>query len=755
MVTRASIDASERKAPAEDFTKRPEEECDLVMEGGITSGVVYPPAILKLAQRYRFRAVGGASAGAIAAAATAAAEYGREQGGFIAFKEMQQELAKAGFFEQVFRPSEETRPLFEAARTVKGIIDRWNTTEPKESGFQLAASLIKAAEGKVHGLPLAGPDRDGALGALQSLLRAVEQASKRAERGGEERDAERALWYVVALAVAVFLPFILIALWSGNSAALGFSLVVSAFWLIVIAVFGGRAFSLYQGALVLLREAGRIKRGIAAINSPEGSFGFCAGHDPEKSGADGPLTDWMHAQFQKLAGRRTGDAPLTCQELADKQVTFQLVTTDLTKGQPMIMPWKDDSFFFKKVDFEKLFSDDVMAALLRYSDARAREHTAYTLPAGVHHFPAGKDLPIIVATRMSLSFPVLLCAVPLYALVESGREAQRQATAAEPVALAPEHFTVHWFSDGGIANNFPIHFFDSWIPSRPTFGITLADSPFEGPSLKPTEPPAIDASRTHVVHADTHEDDERIRKSVVMLRPKQGDTFAASPPSILPSYTIKGLPSFVNALLATTRGYRDKLQASLPSYLERVVTVFLSPNEGGLNLDMSPEIVQGIFKKGERAGALIHEFNYDEHRWVRSLVLASRLEAELNRVRYPASPGAPKDIATLRADYAEVLAAMNGSLDPPAGAFYRAVDSSEDAAAKGAPEAEGVRRIPGWQTQASARMAALFDLMDEWDRLELAWRARHQPMRDEVDAYTFFRANKPIPEALLRVTPEL
>ncbi len=38
--------------------------CDVVMKGGITSGVVYPTAIAGLAQRYRLRNIGGASAGA-------------------------------------------------------------------------------------------------------------------------------------------------------------------------------------------------------------------------------------------------------------------------------------------------------------------------------------------------------------------------------------------------------------------------------------------------------------------------------------------------------------------------------------------------------------------------------------------------------------------------------------------------------------------------------------------------------------------
>jgi len=60
------------QAGADQFTAIPSEECDVVMKGGITSGVVYPSAILRLSQRYRFRNVGGASVGAIAAAATAA-----------------------------------------------------------------------------------------------------------------------------------------------------------------------------------------------------------------------------------------------------------------------------------------------------------------------------------------------------------------------------------------------------------------------------------------------------------------------------------------------------------------------------------------------------------------------------------------------------------------------------------------------------------------------------------------------------------
>ena len=55
-------------------------ECDLVMRAGITSGIVYPRAIAKLAETYNFRSIGGTSAGAIAAAVTAAAQLGLRKG---------------------------------------------------------------------------------------------------------------------------------------------------------------------------------------------------------------------------------------------------------------------------------------------------------------------------------------------------------------------------------------------------------------------------------------------------------------------------------------------------------------------------------------------------------------------------------------------------------------------------------------------------------------------------------------------------
>src|SRR5205823_7977219 len=88
----------------------PSDECDMIMKGGITSGVVYPRAACRLAQRYRFRQLGGASAGAIAATFVAAAEHGRTRGGFDALYEIPSELGAR--LSTLFQPSPGTRAAY-------------------------------------------------------------------------------------------------------------------------------------------------------------------------------------------------------------------------------------------------------------------------------------------------------------------------------------------------------------------------------------------------------------------------------------------------------------------------------------------------------------------------------------------------------------------------------------------------------------------------------------------------------------------
>src|SRR3712207_4426651 len=94
----------------------PERECDLVMKGGITSGVVYPKAISRISNSYRFRNVGGASAGAIAAVVAAACEHRRNRGRLDAFRVLEEvgaEISRQGFVKNVFQPAPKARPAFD------------------------------------------------------------------------------------------------------------------------------------------------------------------------------------------------------------------------------------------------------------------------------------------------------------------------------------------------------------------------------------------------------------------------------------------------------------------------------------------------------------------------------------------------------------------------------------------------------------------------------------------------------------------
>ena len=92
---------------------QPEKFCDIVLKGGITSGVVYPLALVSLAETYRFSNIGGTSAGAIAAAAAAAAEYGRhtENAGFDRLAKIPDEVGPNLL--SMFQPTPVLKPLFD------------------------------------------------------------------------------------------------------------------------------------------------------------------------------------------------------------------------------------------------------------------------------------------------------------------------------------------------------------------------------------------------------------------------------------------------------------------------------------------------------------------------------------------------------------------------------------------------------------------------------------------------------------------
>ncbi|MDB5070343.1 MAG: hypothetical protein JWM87_1454, partial [Candidatus Eremiobacteraeota bacterium] len=128
------------------------------MKGGITSGIVYPAAVVEIAKDFVFKGVGGTSAGAIAAALTAAAERRRARdgstAGFDRVGAIPDYLATDDRLFKLFVPNSGTQSLF---RTVTGLFGR-----PRLRPAWLAKWLglvwafpIAAAIGAIPGLAIA------------------------------------------------------------------------------------------------------------------------------------------------------------------------------------------------------------------------------------------------------------------------------------------------------------------------------------------------------------------------------------------------------------------------------------------------------------------------------------------------------------------------------------------------------------------------------------------------------------------------
>ena len=534
-------------------------ECDLVMKGGITSGVVYPLAVTELARVYRLRSVGGASAGAIAAAAAACAELGRTSGGFEKLTALPRLLTeqvapgRSRLF-TLFAPQPRMRRLF--ALVTAGL----GTTGRGRAGAMVGAALRAW-------LPYA------AAGAAPGLL-------------------------------LVVLGFVL-----GGPAA--WASLVAGLLLALVGLVAGTAYGVLRDTAVL----------------PEVGFGLSSGATPP--GAATPaLTPWLHETFQHLAGRTADDPPVTFGDLAEAGVTLQLMTTNLSRRQPLTMPLADDDYWWEPAHFRTLFPAAVVDRMEHADPTPAtpldREEWVRAvdrLHAGGREprllpFPAPTDLPVVVAVRMSLSFPGLIAAVPLHAFDDerpANRTCREQALARfdDDPACRPEDAAadltaresqVNWFSDGGICANLPLHFFDSALPRRPTFAINLAEFPADRPK-----------SPDEDQNSDLPEDDEQV--------PRRQAVWEGSGLGLL--------VTFLGSIVETARTWVDEAQLAMPGYRDRIVTVLHDETEGGLNLNMPEPVVLALSERGAGAAKLLVQRyagdepgvvpapGWDRHRWLR------------------------------------------------------------------------------------------------------------------------------------------
>ncbi|HZB06609.1 MAG TPA: hypothetical protein VE449_08460 [Thermoleophilaceae bacterium] len=531
-----------------DYTN-PTRECDIVMKGGITSGVVYPHAICELARTYRFVNVGGTSAGAIAAAATAAAEVGRDKGGFAELARLPEWLGGDRHLQELFQPQKSTEGLFRMLLA---------SLEHKRAKwlFILLTGLRRFPLGAL-------------LGALPGIGLVVLAALS---EGGAVRWAALAAGIVLALIGAV----------AGLTVAV-------------------------------------MRRATRAI--PDNLYGMCSGTAPEGSRKPA-LTPWLTDLIERCAGRDGSEgAPLTFGDL-DRAGGPQLamMTTNVTNHTAHRMPWSSQEFWFDPAEFRRLFPDGVVDHMiakpppLPEGDAKRHEAELHReLLQPLRPLPGPDDLPLVVAARMSLSFPILLSAVPLHRIDWSRTENQRLGEelrkhlrgelpgrpdaypTAEPV----------WFTDGGASSNFPVHFFDAPLPRRPTFAINLR--PF------------------HPDHGEAADEGD----NVWMVESAGGGYLSWWYPRPEAGGLLdKRLGAFLGDIIDTMQNRVDDAQLRMPGVRDRIAHVSLTAKQGGMNLNMDPEVISRLTARGRTAGAKLarrfgeeraegEPLSWSDHRWIR------------------------------------------------------------------------------------------------------------------------------------------
>ena len=544
----------------------PSRQCDVVMKGGITSGIVYPPLMLDLAETYRFRSIGGTSAGAIAAAVTAAAEYGREREGFEKLQALNAWLGTGTHLLDLFQASRATRPLL---------------------------TLLLALERRGRKGPT-GPDLKGIITRFWSWLPGWVHLVFVVIPGALRDAMPLRFWLATALG-AVAGGAVDVALARGIVDA-GHPTARTVAAIILPVMFIG-SYLASVGAC-----AWRLWR-ILSVDVPAQGFGICTGLTSERKSGTPALTDWLHERIQDLAGLDAKAAPLTVGALratraastgADVGIELRMITTSLSLGRSTVLPIEDEQYLFREDDMRRLFPGRVVDHLVACAP---RPNPARPTPAGYRWLPPADAMPVLVLARMSLSFPVLLSAVPLYVVNVDGSARPEDARAGGSAAAGATHRKELepkrvWFSDGGLTSNFPIHFFDAWLPSRPTFGVNLTTQ-----SRSNTAPRAGGVSLP-----------------------------AAERPADPELSDIISLPDFLGAIWTTTQNFRDNTLAALPGYRDRIVQIPLSGDEGGLNLAMGPEAVHHVMQKGDDAGDLLLAFDFDRHRWVRFLSFMAQFE---------------------------------------------------------------------------------------------------------------------------------
>lgn len=525
--------------------KPADKPCDIVMEGGAASGVVYPRALCELAKRYRFQRIGGTSAGAVAAALAAAAEYGRRTAerkgdadpasGFKKLADLPEWFAQTvegrTRLKWLFAPEHDMRPAYE-------LIMAFLST--RRFGYVALSLVMTGAR--------CFPKSFGAGAVLGLALGALAVHGALQVGGG--------LGVVLTLAASIL----------GLAAAGVFSVLLILLSFVVTVL----------------------------CKLPRKHFGVAYGHSTKEQPSP-PVTDWLNRLIQELSGKPMTE-PLTfgdLDECHDKTVTDQgialrLMTTCLTHGRPFRLPFgEDEVFYYDPEELKRFFPEEVMQSLKTNRNDKAPAYEGYEA------LPLADRFPIVVAARMSMSFPFFFSSIPLYAVDRTRKPLQKDRDKALSGAQ-PERC---WFADGGICSNLPVHFFDRALPRWPTFAVDLRSFHRD---LNPADP-------KHAVWIDRDFRDENGRSIITdwwsALPHEKGDVDR----SLGTGAAFERTKAFLQAVLDTMMNWRDNTQLRPIGSRDRVAHVSLDEREGSFNLSMGKREIDQLAARGAAAGEKLRE----------------------------------------------------------------------------------------------------------------------------------------------------
>ena len=628
MVAASSFDTEAVSANAIPTPAGAQEACDLVMKGGITSGVVYPKMIHQLSQRYRFKNIGGTSAGAIAAGACAAAEYGRQHGAAGAFERLSELPEELG---QKVQPSNRSRllSLFQPhadLRTHFAVLLQALNQKPQQAVAGMLLRVMANHKGLGLALLLVGA----------ALLAPLIQSQSTTVTGWMSVGMALTALVLVGLALwrtAVAPPasvWRVVAAWLGVYLLLALGLKLGLGVLLNWAL-AGVALSLLLGSLmiwVLLVATTALRFVLSLLRGlHRNRYGMCSGRTmPAPHGEDKNLpglTDWLTGYFDELGGLSSRDHALTFGDLwgstdhkAPRDVNLEVMTSAVSQQMIYSIPLRDGApyLYYDPDELNDYFPTRVMKWLNEVAaktnaqagadGMRPDDFAPDTVirsgegpsARNLRPFPRGANLPVVVAVRMSLSFPVLLSAVPLYAVDHSRqanqieKERMRTELKAGKAPGAVFSATRIWFSDGGIGSNMPLHMFDALLPGHPTFAVNLKP---EHPDFSIKEPETKDNGGGRIFLPENN---------------RSGRLRYWAPPN--DAKPLRGLAAFLLSIVDTMQNWRDEIQFPYPGFRDRIVQISQRETEGGLNLDMPASAISALGDAGAKAAdRLIDRFH--------------------------------------------------------------------------------------------------------------------------------------------------